>query len=75
MHGELMNDTMEGGANFDAFQHVFRRHFSFHQLGSLGTDIGKFLTDLTALLPVDLEDLQLGFGNLALDLGGGGGQL
>ena len=49
-------------------QLIHRGDLAFDQFGDLGADVGKLLGDVAAQVLVDLDDLQLGLGNLALGL-------
>ena len=58
-----------------SLQLVRRRDLAFDQLGDLGTDVGKLLGHVAAQVLIELDDLQLGLGDLSLSLRHGGDEL
>jgi hypothetical protein len=69
MHGELVDDAVQWRTNVDTLELVLGFDLLLHQLGRLAADLGKVLADLRAHILIDLENLQLRFGDLALGLG------
>src|SRR5262249_23806469 len=72
---EMKHPAVLGSANVDALQLVFGCYLALDQLGDLGADLGEVLADLGAQVLVDLDDLQLRLGDLALGLRRGADQL
>ena len=70
-----MHDAVLGRANFDPGEHVLSRNLPFGTYGQIGADRGELLAGLGAQILVQLEDLQLGLGDLVLAFSNRGGQL
>src|SRR5687768_17672633 len=68
MHGELMYATVLRRANVDAHELILGRNTFFAQLRRLRPDVRKLLAHLAAKVLIDLQNLQPGFGYLALGL-------
>src|SRR5205814_6529719 len=58
-----------------ALELVLRGDLALDELADLGLDLAHLLGDVAAQVLIDLDDLQLGLGDLALDLGRRGDQL
>ena len=70
-----MHCTSLRRANVDALQLILGRDLPLREFGEFGPDIGDLLGVLAAHVLIDLNHLQLDFGNLALGLGDGRNQL
>ena len=57
-----------GDADIDALQLVLCGDLALDELADLRVDLARFLGHLAAQVAVDLDDLQLGLGDLAADL-------
>ena len=68
VHGELMHHAVLRRADVDALELVLGRDLALDELGDLVVDLAQILADLAAQVLVDLHDLQLGLGDLALGL-------
>src|SRR5829696_6361284 len=66
----LTGRMMKMAAN--ALELVLGRDLALNELGGLATDLGQLLADLGLQILVDLQDLQLGFRDLAPGLSDGG---
>ena len=67
--GELVHDAVLRRADVDALELVLGRDLALDQLGDLGLDLAQLLGDLASCRSwIDLDDLQLGLGDLALGL-------
>src|SRR5262249_15860759 len=69
MYRQLEYRAVLRGANIDTLQLILSGHLSFDELADLGFDFAQLLGHVAAEILIDLDDLQLDFGNLALDLG------
>src|SRR5439155_17045528 len=72
---EMKHPTVLRSANVDALHLVLGRDIALDQLGDLGADLGEIHADLGAQVLVDLDDLKLRLGDLALSLRRGADQL
>ncbi len=68
MHLELMHAPVQRRTDVDAHQQVLGGDPLLGEFRHPGADLGKVLADVGAHLLVDLQDLQLDFGILALGL-------
>src|SRR5215510_2802850 len=75
VHGQLVHDAVLRGADVDAHELVLGGNPALHQLGDLALDLAQLLGHLAAEILIDLEDLQLDLGGLALGLGDVGDEL
>ncbi len=75
MYRQLEHRTVLRGANLDALELVLGGDLAFDELANLGLDLAHLLGDIAAQILIDLDDLQLGLGDLAFDLGRAGDQL
>ncbi len=62
-HGAVLR-----GADVDALELVLGRDLAFDEFAELGVDLAHVLGDFAAQILIDLDDLQLGLGDLALGL-------
>src|SRR5262245_2790609 len=74
MHGKLMHAAVPRRADVDALELVLGRNPFFNQLRGLCPDLGQLLAHLAAKILIDLQDLELGFGDFAPGLGDRGDQ-
>ena len=70
MHRRLEHHAVLRRADVGALELVLRRHLALDEFADLAVDLAQFLGDVAAEILVDLENLQLGLGDLALGLGG-----
>ena len=62
-------------ADVDAFQLVLGRDLAFQELSDLALGLAQLFCDLACEFPIDLHDLQLGLGDLAIGLSTEGNEL
>ena len=65
VNGELVDEAVLRRHEVDAPKLIFRRHPALDQLGDLSAHLGDFLAHIGLPVLLDLDDLQLGLGNLA----------
>src|SRR5215203_5224162 len=68
--GRLVHHPVLRRSDIDALQLVLGRDLALDELGNLALDLAQVLGNLAAQILIDLQDLQLDLGNLALGLGG-----
>src|SRR5829696_6272079 len=66
--GRLVHHPVLRRSDIDALQLVLGRDLALDELGNLALDLAQILGNLAAQILIDLQDLQLDFGNLALGL-------
>jgi hypothetical protein len=72
---KLVDHAVLRCANIHALELILCGYFLLDEFGDLAADIGQILTDFSAHVLIDLQDLQLDFGHFALGLGDRCGQL
>jgi len=72
MHRRLLDDAVLRRADVDAAELVLGGDLAFDQFADLVLGLAQVLGDLAHHVLVDLDDLQLGLGDLALGLGARG---
>ena len=70
MHVRLEHHAVLRRADVDALELILGRDLALDEFADLAVDLARLLGDLAAQIPVDLDDLQFGFGDLALGLRG-----
>src|SRR5829696_9150057 len=73
--GRLVHHPVLRRSDIDALQLVLGRDLALDELGNLALDLAQVLGNLAAQILIDLQDLQLDLGNLALGLSGRGDEL
>jgi hypothetical protein len=72
---ELEHGAVLRRADIDALELILRRNLAFDELADLVLDFAQLLGDVAAEVLVDLDNLQLGLGDLAFDLSSRGNEL
>src|SRR5262252_2477392 len=75
VHVQLMHDAALRGTNIDAHELVLGGDLALDQLGHLALDLAQLLRDLASQLLIDLDDLELGLGDLGASLRDRGSEL
>jgi HlyD family type I secretion membrane fusion protein len=75
VHGELVHEATLRGADLDALELVLRRHLALDELADLALDVAQLGRHLALEVLVELDDLQLGLGDLTLRGGDRGDEL
>src|SRR6266566_8441578 len=68
MHRELMHDTVLRCPDLDVLELIFRRHLALDEFPDFHVDLAQLPRDFAAQVLIDLDNLQLGFGDLAARL-------
>src|SRR6185312_15774808 len=65
MHGKLMHDARLRGSQIDALELILRRDNSLLELGDLALGFAQVLEHFGPEIPVELDNLQFSFADLA----------
>ena len=68
VNGKLVHAALLRRADFNLLEQVLGGNAPLLKLGDFALDFAQFLRDLTTQILVDLQNLKLGFGDLALGL-------
>src|SRR5215207_2305939 len=75
MHGRLVDHAILGRPDVDTLELILGRDLALDELGDLALGLAQVLGDLRAQVLIDLQDLQLDLGDLALGLSDRGHEL
>ena len=75
IRGRLEDDAVLRRADIGALELILRRHLALDIFADLAVGLAQLLGDVAGQFLIDLDDLQLDLGDLALGFGGGGDEL